>query len=105
MFTRRKFLEGLSRTFAVVTALGFFGIPKVATAAKPTISPDLKVIDSWRDKADAECPHCKFLSDLDSKGRCPACWGDVFGLCDYCGDILEEGFFCPNCDLEEIAED
>ena len=43
------------------------------------------------------CPSCG--PTLDEKGRCYACWGDVFGLCENCGSILEEDHSCPKCSV------
>jgi hypothetical protein len=47
-----------------------------------------------------ECPACKWTSRIDHLGRCVACWGDVFGLCEKCKGILEEDGSCPVCQLK-----
>ncbi len=40
------------------------------------------------------CPSCDLL--LDEKGRCRACYGDVFGICSECDEILNSDHRCPN---------
>ena len=46
------------------------------------------------------CPACKI--ELDHRGRCRACFGDVFGLCEVCGSILEgEGGPCSTCQVQK----
>jgi len=41
------------------------------------------------------CPSCG--TQLNNKGQCRACWGDVFGLCDSCNTILDENHTRSSC--------
>ncbi len=52
-----------------------------------------------------ECPRCLWTSTLDHLGRCRARWGDIFGLCDECENILEENGSCSMCDGEDKSND
>ena len=52
-----------------------------------------------------ECPRCLWTSTLDHLGRCRACWGDIFGLCDECENILEEDGGCSICNGEDKSND
>ena len=56
-------------------------------------------------KPKRECPRCLWTSTLDHLGRCRACWGDVFGLCEECGSILEENRSCSICSGEDKSND
>ena len=52
---------------------------------------------------DEICPNCS--EPLDEQGRCPACWGDVFGICHECNEILnEDGTMARLPELKKVAE-
>ena len=52
-----------------------------------------------REVTEETCPACGTLLERD--GRCCACWGDVMGLCDICGGLLDDGYVCPTCARDE----
>jgi hypothetical protein len=50
-----------------------------------------------------KCAACG--TELDEKSRCPACWGDVFGICQFCGAILDsDDGECPECVGAELCD-
>jgi hypothetical protein len=64
-----------------------FTVNFIPKPGAPRISFELRQVQATL------CPACGTFLDADS--RCRACWGDVMGLCDECGSILNDGFSCP----------
>ena len=74
--------------------------PDIMTGFQATFIPGAS-----QSEPKVECPNCLGTSTIDHLGRCHACWGDIFGLCEECGSILEENRSCSICNGEDKSSD